>query len=1072
MLWTLLGVITAQAASFDPDLTWRTIRTDHFNIHFHQSEEQLAEEFSQELESIYDTMVEEVKWTPRRRTELVLVDRTDTANGYASVVPYNTIVIYVTAPQEDSTLSLYEDWGPAIATHELTHILHMDTHHGIVSVARAVVGRVANTNNLSPWWVVEGFATFEETRYTSGGRGRSPFVDMIKRTAVLDDAFPPLGNLDGLQARPPGGNLRYLFGQDFIQYIADHAGEDVWTKFIHTYGGRIPYLLPSRKSFGKQLPKWYKDWRAHLTEKYTAQAASLRTQGLTEARRLSDPRDSCGAPRFSPDGGKLVWSCYDLREGSQLWMSDGKGDNAEKLVQDFGAKNFTWRSDSKAFVYAATHIVNRFNAWSDIYLYDLESKSISALTRGARARDPDFSPDGSRLLMVTNRAQDNQLEVLTVDRQRKALTAVSDHTQFSTPRYSPAGDVFAVSVWQDGRRDLWLYDAGTGEPVRRLTSDMWNDREPDWSPDGRTLFFTSERSGVPNIWAIDLDTEQLYQVTNVLTGATKPSISPDGGLLAYQEYHALGWQVMLLELDHSQWLARGALPRDLLHDTALSEVSVAGAPEVVQPLPWVGTPLGPSRRAPATFDPLYDTLPGMDRVSPPLPRPHHQDSDSIDTFEQTEVKDAFGEEKDYPFSTPPRRYNPLPTLAPRYVVPYIQTTTQPPSKGGRALCPWSSQGRGWCPAWQASLSTSSSDTLRQVGWSGGLSYRTDADFLGWGASVTLNRYLPVYSVSGSGVAVPYGIIPQLDPDAPVNEDGSLNFEAPLEDDPRYWERRTTTAATVSYPYTNRTWVFGRYELQHRTELAPEDIPTNAYRPAIPVRGTLGSLSAGWRYSWAQQTAYSISTEDGRIFSVVGKALAPWLGSYVRDDVGGTLRPFSQLQLTTEIREYVVNPWLANHVLAMRAAAGWTTNSTDFLGNYQLGGSFGDSAFYVAPESFRMVRGFPVGADIGDRYWLAGLEYRFPIVRLDRGWSTVPVFAQALSMRVFVDSGNAFNELDGPEDLVQGVLVGTGAELYLSTVLGWAGGFTFRLGYGTGLTGPSAIPYNSPQTLYLRVGGSF
>ncbi|MBT3218648.1 MAG: hypothetical protein HN348_06115, partial [Proteobacteria bacterium] len=330
---TLVLARTGLAANYDPDLTWRTIRTDHFNITFHQGEEQLAEEFSQKIEEIYATMLAEIGWEPRRRTELVLVDRTDSANGYASVVPYNAIVIFVTAPQEDSTLSLYEDWSHAIATHEFTHILHMDTNHGIVRVARAVVGRIASTNDISPWWLVEGFATFQETRHTTGGRGRSPFVDMIKRTAVVEDDFPPLGNMDGLQADPPAGNLRYLFGQDFIQYVADHQGEQVWTKWVHTYGSSIPYILPSKKVFKKRLVPLYFDWKDHLHLKYGAQAEAVKAVGQREGRLISDGIASCSAPRFAPDRQKLVWSCYDSKTGSALWMSDGEGNEPERLLK-------------------------------------------------------------------------------------------------------------------------------------------------------------------------------------------------------------------------------------------------------------------------------------------------------------------------------------------------------------------------------------------------------------------------------------------------------------------------------------------------------------------------------------------------------------------------------------------------------------------------------------------------------------------------------------------------------------------------------------------------------------------
>ena len=123
ILSAILGLTSgAYAASYDPDLTWRTLETEHFRIHFHQGIEPVAEEVSLMVEGIYDTMTEEVGWVPRRPTELVLVDRTDTANGYAITVPYNAIVVYVTAPEEDSTLDMYEDWSETILTHELTHV--------------------------------------------------------------------------------------------------------------------------------------------------------------------------------------------------------------------------------------------------------------------------------------------------------------------------------------------------------------------------------------------------------------------------------------------------------------------------------------------------------------------------------------------------------------------------------------------------------------------------------------------------------------------------------------------------------------------------------------------------------------------------------------------------------------------------------------------------------------------------------------------------------------------------------------------------------------------------------------
>jgi hypothetical protein len=1044
----------ARAATYDPDLTWRTLVTENFRIHFHQGEEQLAEEFSLMVEQVLTTMSAELRWKPRMKTEVVLIDRTDSANGFASAVPYNAITIFVTAPQEDSTLSLYEDWSETIFTHELSHVLHLETHHGIVAVARAVVGRIASTNDVSPWWMIEGLATFQETRHTAGGRGRAPQVDMIKRTAVVDDAFPPLGNLDGLQAQQPSGNLRYLFGQDFMQYIADHTGEDVWTRWTHRYGSHVPFLLPSRKAFGRILHGLYDDWREHSFARYRTQVAEIEAEGLREGRLVSNGTASCTAPAFAPDDSRLIWSCYDIRTGSALWTAEGDGSGARILKQDFGAKYFTWRADSKAFVYAATHIVNRFNTWSDIYLFDLASGSVSALTSGARARDPDFSPDGSRLWMVTNRAQDNQLESLTVDRRRTALTDHADHTQYATPRFSPDGSVVAVSVWEQGRRDLWLL-RNDGTRLRRLTHDVANDRDPAWSPDGRWLFFNSDRSGVPNVYAIDTTDEHLWQVTNVRTGAALPSVNADGTLLAYQQYSADGWDIRLLDLDPARWLDRGTLAFDPSNPAPLHTLfeATADAP-AVDLTAWRG-------------EPIRERGPGSD-PRPQLALDPHQSAETLDTFEQARVKDAFGEEEDYPFTIKPRRYNPWPSLIPRYWVPGIAVT--PRLYGIEPVGPFAFLSR-WpapfnIPGLQVSAATSASDPLRHYAWSGFLTYRTDANFVGGGGSFTLNRWLPVFSLTASTAAVPrtYQVV-DLEATA-LDAAGEVQLD-PL---PRsYFERRISAALTMSYPFTARSTVFASYDFSERTAIT--SIDPNALAESVPLRGTLGRLSAGYRYAWARPTGTAISPEDARTFSLVGAITAPWLGAVARAD-DGTTSGITQVQLSAELREYLVNPLAPNHVFALRAAAGVALGrNTQYVGNYQLGGNIGDGAFYVRPAEYRMIRGYPFGADRGDNYWLAAAEYRFPIWRMDRGIGTLPAFFRVLHGAVFVDAGNAFNQVVNFVDVFDDTLVGVGAELRLSTVLWWSGSLDMRLGYGVGLTGPAIGP-TDPRSVYFQLGGAF
>jgi outer membrane protein assembly factor BamA len=165
------------------------------------------------------------------------------------------------------------------------------------------------------------------------------------------------------------------------------------------------------------------------------------------------------------------------------------------------------------------------------------------------------------------------------------------------------------------------------------------------------------------------------------------------------------------------------------------------------------------------------------------------------------------------------------------------------------------------------------------------------------------------------------------------------------------------------------------------------------------------------------------------------------------------------------------PWLHNHVVAVHMAAGAALGSDRYLGLYQLGGNFGESAFYVTPASARMVRGFPIGADVGDAFWLASVEYRLPILRIDQGVLTWPAFVRALSAHVFADAGNAFSP-DRWAAPVEDPLLGVGAELRASTILWYGVGATGRLGIATGVLGPNRIPLGDRRFVYFRVGGSF
>ena len=376
------------------------------------------------------------------------------------------------------------------------------------------------------------------------------------------------------------------------------------------------------------------------------------------------------------------------------------------------------------------------------------------------------------------------------------------------------GQAVALSMWRDGRRDLWLVSP-EGEPLRRLTADTAIDADPVWSADGRWLFFTSDRSGIPNIYAVELATEALFQVTNVVTGAAKPSVHPSGERIAYQEYSNDGWDIRVLDLDPARFIPRGTLPRLARWPAPLSQLVKPAAGGEAEPLAsvpsWEGDPLAAER------GPGHTLLPRFAQDPP---------SDVLDSFDAPDLRDAFGEEEDYPFSVPVKRYNPLPTLVPRYVLPNIRTTPFGAGPNVQRLC----GGPGaFCPGLYGALSTSGGDALSRYLWTANVNYRTDAEAGGGGASFVINRWLPVYTFAVDTRPVAAGQLLFVDPANPVDEAGDPLL---LATDPPtiYWERRTTAAATVSWPYRLRESLFARYSLTYRTNLA--DLPAQVYGPSV------------------------------------------------------------------------------------------------------------------------------------------------------------------------------------------------------------------------------------------------
>lgn len=571
----LLLYLPAGNAITDPSFSWMTLTSPHFLIHYHQGEEALARRTVVLAEDVHHRLVPRMKSQPRERTNIVLIDALDDANGWATVMPYNLITLYITPPLGEPGFGAHphDDWMRMLITHEYTHIVQMDMATDVPAMLRNIFGNLYLPNMWQPVWLKEGLAVYEETELTGGGRNRSPAADMVMRMAYLEDNFPSISHAANFTEKWPAGEVPYLFGGGFTGFIAEKFGRDKLADISVKYSGRSwPFLVSSTayRALGNDYPELWEEWKSRLARRYEVTRRKVLDQGLSASRALTPNGSNRGgyrnlAPAISPDGRQIAYSVENADEHPSIHLMNIDGSNDRKLVDNItsSGQSIAWGGDARGFYYTRIEMVRNANLYNDIYYYDLERHREIRLTRHLRARDPAPSPDGTRLVFVTTLLGKTRLAMLplmqkTPVKERDINWLGEDSAnQFETPRFSPDGQKIAVGVRQpDGYKDIWILDS-QGNKIEELMHDRAIDGGAVWSADGGSLYFSSDRSGIFNLYAYDLAGKKISQVSNVLGGAFMPSVTPDGSEIAFANYSSLGYDIHVLENSPAAWKAIG-----------------------------------------------------------------------------------------------------------------------------------------------------------------------------------------------------------------------------------------------------------------------------------------------------------------------------------------------------------------------------------------------------------------------------------------------------------------------------------------------------------------------------------
>jgi Tol biopolymer transport system component len=525
--YTRYGQNQVQYQKFD----WRILRTEHFDVHYYPAEAAGAKIAARMAERSYARLSRILNYTFKERKPIVIfASRGDFAQSNVFGDLGEGTGGATDPLHQRNTFFLEMDLAETehVLTHEMVHVFQFDEY----GRGHAGGGLQTLAQSPPPDWFMEGMA-----EYLSIGPNH-PATDAVMRDAALNGNLPTMKQM----TQRPDKYFPYRFGEAFWRFVGQRWGDEIIGEIL----AASPTLGVDRafkRHTGFDLVELGDEWKEQMQTEYLPGVATLDRPRkvalpLLNVQRTGGVYPVYVAPAFSPDGRQIAYisggSLLRAEVFLDLYLADA---TTGKRLKRLTTSTINPEFEELRYVYSQSSFspdgrTIAFTAMTQgkdvLYLEDVKSlEVIRRLDSGLESMiGPTWSPDGRHIIFSGAKGGFTNLYMIDADGRNLRQLTSGDFAALM-PSWSPDGQRVAFvsdrgpntdfATLKFGKWQINVLDIATGN-IDVIPGQRGKNLNPNWSPDGKSLAYISDRSGIAQLYIYDFDKKEHYQITKFING--------------------------------------------------------------------------------------------------------------------------------------------------------------------------------------------------------------------------------------------------------------------------------------------------------------------------------------------------------------------------------------------------------------------------------------------------------------------------------------------------------------------------------------------------------------------------